>query len=146
MTIQDQVIGALCCWREARGGLPQPNAMQSILNVLHNRATKHGTDIYTEATRKLQFSSLTAHGDPELTLWPSDSDPQWVTALKLAATPLSDITGGATDYYAPRGIVTKLGKTFTTPDGTVYPFPDGWNESAVKYTCTIANQLFFSEP
>lgn len=149
MTPQDQIIGALCAWRENRGGIPQPDAMQSILNVLQNRAAKHGTDIYTEATRKLQFSSLTAPGNPELTLWPSDNDPQWVMALgmaqEIANGTLFDLTRGATDYYAPRGIVTKLGKIFTTPDGTAYPFPDGWNESAVTYTRTIGNQLFFTE-
>lgn len=102
MTIQDQVIGALCAWRENRGGGTQ--GMQSVLNVLMNRAAKRGTDAWTECTRHMQFSSITAPGDPELALWPSDSDPQWGTALGLAEAAangsLVDLTGGADLYLS----------------------------------------------
>ena len=131
MTIQDQVIGALCCWRENRGG--GVLGMQSVMNVLVNRATKRLTDVYTEATRRLQFSSMTAAGDPNLILYPSPQDPQgwsaWLEALTIAgeaaAGSLEDITEGATSYYAT---------SMTTP-----PY---WASSMTR-TVTIANQIFF---
>ena len=127
MTIQDQVIGALTMWRENRGG--GIAGMQSVLNVLMNRAAKRGTSVYAEAVRKLQFSSMTAAGDPNLILFPSDADPQWQEALSLvaqgAAGTLQDITGGATSYYA---------QSMLTP-----PY---WAES-MSQTCVIANQIFF---
>ena len=78
--------------------------MQSVLNVLTNRAKSRGTSVYTEATRKWQFSSMTAPGDPNLILYPPANDAQWQQALELAqqmaAGTLEDITGGATSYYA----------------------------------------------
>ena len=102
MTQQDKVIGALCAWRENRGG--GTAGLQSVLNVLQNRAIHRGTSIYAEATRRLQFSSMTAPGDPNLIIYPADDDPQWAMALVLAGQMadgvLQDITGGATSYYA----------------------------------------------
>lgn len=147
MTIQDQVILALTIWRENRGGQPQPQAMQSVANVIMNRSVAHNSDAFSVCTKKLQFSSISAPGDPELTLWPTDSDPQWAIALKIAeqaaAGTLTDITGGAMDYYAPQG--QKWAARFTLPDGTVIPFPDHWNQSAVAYTVTIGKQVFFRD-
>ena len=127
MTIADQFMLALTAWRENRGGgIP---GMQSVINVVCNRAAHRRTDPYTECVRPMQFSSLTAKGDPELTLWPVDNDPQWLEAITLAgqaaAGTLEDITGGATSYYA---------LTMTTP-----PY---WAASMTP-TVTIANQAFF---
>ena len=144
MTIQDEVILALTAWRENRGG--GTAGMQSVMNVILNRAAKRATDAYTECIRPMQFSSMTAHGDPELTLWPADADPQWQTALQMAQRAstgsLPDLTGGATLYYAPKGIQSSV--TFTLPDGSVIPFPSTWNENVCKYTATIADQVFFT--
>jgi spore germination cell wall hydrolase CwlJ-like protein len=145
MTIQDQVVLALTCWRENRAG--GYRGMQSVANVILNRASHRGTSVYAECTRPLQFSSLTVSGDPELHLWPLPADAQWSMAMAMAELAaqggLQDLTGGAVLYYAPRGIVTKLGKTFTLPDGTVVPFPDDWNQAVVTFTVEIANQIFF---
>jgi hypothetical protein len=103
--------------------------MQSVLNVLSNRAAARKTDVYTEAVRKWQFSSMTAPGDPNLILYPTDNDPQWLTALALAeqaaAGTLEDITGGATSYYA-----------------TSMATPPAW-ASTMTQTAVIANQIFF---
>lgn len=147
MTIQDQVILALTVWRENRGGQPQPDAMQSVANVILNRAAAHRTSVWAVCTKKLQFSSLTAPGDPELVLWPADSDPQWQMALNLATQALNgtlaDLTGGAMDYYAPKG--QKWAARITLSDGEVIPFPDSWNKNAVAYTVTIADQVFFRD-
>lgn len=127
MTPQDEVIGALCAWRENRGG--QTPGMQSVLNVLVNRATTRGTSVYAEAVRRLQFSSMTAPGDPNLILYPSPTDPEWLEALSLAsqaaAASLEDITGGATSYYS-----------------LSMKEPPYWAPSMTR-TVTIAGQIFF---
>jgi len=147
LTIQDQVIGSLCAWRENRsGGIP---GMQSVFNVLLNRAIKRQTSVYEEATRKLQFSSMTAQG-PEAILYPSAIDFQWSEALTLASQAsigqLEDLTGGATLYYAPKGLTqSQISGTFTLPDGSTIPWVRGWSQAAVTYTATIADQVFFRE-
>jgi hypothetical protein len=103
--------------------------MQSVINVLQNRVKARGTDIYTEATRRKQFSSMTAYGDPNLPLYPAPGDEQWAQALTLmyqAKTgALDDITGGATNYYA-----LSLGT------------PPYWAASMTK-TVIIEGQVFF---
>ena len=103
--------------------------MQSVINVLVNRATHRGTDVYSEAVRRLQFSSMTAAGDPNLILYPVDNDPQWVQALALTSLAskgsLEDITGGATSYYA-----------------LSMPEPPYWAASMTQ-TVTIEGQVFF---
>lgn len=130
MTIQDQVIGALTAWRECRGGGVQ--GMQSVLNVLINRAAHRKTSIYEEAVRKWQFSSMTAPGDANLVLFPTAIDPQWAEALTLMDQAshglLDDITGGATYYYSPAGM-----------PGGVAP---KW-AATMTQTVTIAGQIFF---
>jgi N-acetylmuramoyl-L-alanine amidase len=127
MTPQDIAIGALTAWRENRGGATP--GMQSVLNVLANRATSRHSSIYAEAVRKWQFSSMTAKGDPNLILFPQDSDPAWAQALNLAsqaaAGTLEDITQGATSYYA---------QSMATPPG--------WAASMTQ-TVVIAGQIFF---
>jgi Cell Wall Hydrolase len=143
-------IPALCGWRENRGGGTQ--GMQSVLNVLANRAARDHTSLYAEAIKRLQFSSMTAGGDPELVLFPIDdlygviNDPQYLQAEQMArwalAGNLPDLTAGATDYYAPLGL-----KNATTlkVNGKLVPFPSKWNSAKVVYTATVADQLFFKE-
>jgi hypothetical protein len=119
--------------------------MQSVANVILNRAANRETDAYTECVKPLQFSSLTAHGDPELTLWPANGDASWTVALELsglaAGGTLEDITGGADLYYAPAG--QHWAKRFTWLDGSEVVFPDNWNADAVIPLCSIGGQLFF---
>jgi spore germination cell wall hydrolase CwlJ-like protein len=146
MTSADLVLLALTCWRENRGG--GYVGMQSVANVVMNRVARRGTDAYTECTRPLQFSSITARGDAQLNLWPNEADDQWLQAKSIAglaaAAALPDLTGGATDYYAPAGLgPQRLGKTFTLPNGASVAFPDGWDPDAVAFTGEIAGQLFF---
>jgi hypothetical protein len=64
-------------------------------------------------------------------------------AQRASTGTLPDLTGGATLYYAPAAIQTTV--TITLPNGFAIPFPEGWNKAAVKYTATIANQVFFTE-
>jgi N-acetylmuramoyl-L-alanine amidase len=123
----DQVLLALTAWRENRGG--GLKGMQSVINVICNRAKKRNTSPYEECVRPWQFSSITAKGDPELTLWPAPSDEQFSTAQTLATlagrNELVDITGGATFYYA---LSMKT--------------PPSWAASMTK-TVEIQNQAFF---
>jgi N-acetylmuramoyl-L-alanine amidase len=102
MTPQDIAIGALCAWRENRGGGRE--GMQSVINVLVNRAAHRASSVYAEAVRPWQFSSMTATGDPNLVLFPTNTDAQFAEALALmqqaAEGSLTDITGGALYYYA----------------------------------------------
>ena len=143
MSVADQFLLALTAWRENRGG--GIAGMQSVINVICNRARRHGTTPYAECVRRLQFSSITAVGDPELILWPAQDDAQFAQAQQLvneaASGVLQDITGGAVDYYAPHAIESD--KTITLPDGRTVPFPAHWNQAAVTFTTEVANQLFF---
>jgi len=127
MTIQDQFLLALTCWRENRGG--GLTGMQSVANVILNRAAARKTSPYVECVRPWQFSSITAKGDPELTLWPATTDPQFAIALELASDAavgtLADITGYATSYYA---------LSMTTPPA--------WAAQMTK-TVEIEGQVFF---
>ena len=151
MTLEDQVVGALCSWKEARDG--GTKGMQSILNVLVNRATKNGTSVYEEALRPEQFSSMTTPGDRQLGIGPNALDAaDWkafMLALSLASQAatdsLPDITGGATLYYDPKVLAPGSTVPYTLPDGTVTVFPAHWRQAAVAYRCTIDGQFFFSE-
>jgi N-acetylmuramoyl-L-alanine amidase len=143
MTTQDLVLMALTAWREARGDGFE--AMQAVINVIVNRARHDNVSPYEECVRRLQFSSITAPGDPELGLWPAADDPQWKAANDLAQSAangtLEDLTQGAVDYYNPQGIKTEA--TITLPSGQTIPFPQGWNPAAVKYTTRIGGHVFF---
>ena len=136
---------ALCAWRENRNhGIP---GLQSIINVLHNRAMRDKTSMYHEATERLQFSSMTARGDSGTISWPTDNDPLIPVIEDMInranAGTLPDITNGATLYYAPNAIITD--KTYTLPDGSKVFFPKDWNPAAVKFEARIGDQLFFHE-
>lgn len=117
--------------------------------VIRNRVNRHSTSPMEQVVKPWAFSSITAKGDPELTLFPADSDPQWVNAQLIAANVLdgltSDITGGATLYIAPSGMAPGSTVPYTLPDGNVTVFPKTWNQAAVTYSCTIGKQLFFVE-
>lgn len=136
--IDDQFMLALVLWREARGELARtgPLAYIAVGCVLRNRSQRDKTSIYEEATNRLQFSSVTAPGDPELILWAKKKDPvdygAWVLAHQVAsgiiAGAYSDPTRGATLYYA-----------------SSIPFPADWNPAKVKQTVRVGNQLFFAE-
>jgi cell wall hydrolase len=155
MTIEDQFLLELTIWRENRGG--GITGMQSVANVILNRAKRDNTDVYDECVERLQFSSITAKNDPELILWPGkkanktwdDNDQSvWQEAqnirIQAVAGTLQDITNGATLYYAPNSI-TGHEQVFTLPSGQEIPWPKGWDQAKVKYEALIADQVFFQE-
>lgn len=140
---------ATVAWKENRqGGVP---GMQSIINVVLNRAAKSGKSIEAIILAPSQFSSMSVKSDPEYGLDPigcvGPDARSWVEAQELAALArdgwLHDLTGGATLYYNPDGI--KSSATYRLPSGVVVKWPSSWRQSNVRYTCTIANHLFFVE-
>ena len=126
-------IPALCAWRECRsGGLV---GMQSVINVLQNRATKYKTDLYIETTKAKQFTSISppnnmTAANSEANVWPTEEDTLYPSAEVMINEAINgnlpDITGGAVLYYA---------QTMNTP-------PD-WDFNELVHTATIAGQLFF---
>jgi hypothetical protein len=137
MTQLEFTTPALCAWREARnGGTP---GMQSVINVLSNRAKHNNTTLYIEATKYEQFTSIAPPAgmtaqQSEANLWPTKINSyEWslyLTAEDLVSLAMSetlpDITGGATMYYA---------ESMTEPPK--------WDWFKLQYTVTIANQKFF---
>jgi spore germination cell wall hydrolase CwlJ-like protein len=143
MRMQDVFMLALTMWRENRGHGRE--GMQSVANVILNRAAKHSATVYAECVRPMQFSSITARGDAALTVWPGEGDVAWPVALELAQAAsdgqLEDITNGALYYYAPAAI--KSTKSYTWLDGSVVPFPANWDAVTLRPLCSIGGQLFF---
>ena len=88
--ITDTFYLALLIWREARGASrPAKIAVaQSVLNRVHHPKW-WGRDLSEVATKKWQYSSLAAPGDPQLIIWPLASDASWQEALDVADLVLS---------------------------------------------------------
>ena len=61
--------------------------------------------------------------------------------MLVAMDPLADITGGATDYYAPGGLTAT--QPYTLPSGQTTVAPRAWNMSTLTFTVEVAGQLFF---
>jgi hypothetical protein len=91
-------ILALTLWREGRG--VSLAARSGIASVIRNRAQKR-SDRNTAAAciAPMQFSGMTAPGDPNLVKWPSEFDPQWAECVSIAQTSGIDRTGGAIFYF-----------------------------------------------
>jgi len=130
MNCTDEFMTALCIWREARG--VEGDGMIAVGCVIRNRARKHETTFYQEVVKSLQFSSITAKGDPQLTNFPKETDSQFISAQhitsQLQTLDYADITGGATLYY----------------DDSI-EFPSTWNRNAVVPTVKIGRLNFYKE-
>jgi hypothetical protein len=83
--MSDLVLLALVVWREARGEsrLAKVAVAMSILNRV-DRPSWWGNTISTVVGRRLQYSSMTCPGDPQLVKWPINTDPSYVECLKVA--------------------------------------------------------------
>lgn len=127
MTELDIVSMALCAWKENRSHGKQ--GMQSVINVIVNRAADRNQSPYAVVYAPLQFSSMSYQHDPQLLLQPAEDDEEWVTAKYLAQSAsmnmLPDITQGATNYYA-----------------TSMPMPPQW-AAKMKFTVAIGDQRFY---
>jgi hypothetical protein len=123
----DLFMIALTAWRENRGGGEE--GMQSVMNTIVNRARIHAQSFYEVCTQHDQYSSVTYPTDPETAIYAVKTDPQWIIAKTLAVQAgvgtLTDITDGATSYYA-----LSMKK------------PPYWAASMTK-TVTLFGQVFF---
>jgi len=127
-------IVARTAWGENRGGGSE--GMQSVINVVQNRAAKGGwwgSTMLAVCLFPNQFDCWIADNNPtsdyHATLNVTIADPDFAVALNLASRAvmgtLPDITGGATMYYA---------KSMAAP-----PY---WAATAT-FTREIAGQLFY---
>ena len=98
----DVWAAALCAWREARG--EGRDGIRGVLHVIANRAKLWNKSWAQVVYQRLQFSSMTYPGDPQLTLVPHVPDPAFVDCYELAALINAggdfDLTQGATHYFA----------------------------------------------
>lgn len=113
--IKDTEIVAATLIGEA-GGEEDKDAMKAVLNVLQNRAKIKETTPARESLRPKQFSmwNEATSGVKVRTDFSQSKINQvinkhrghkkWNEALKLASTTPKDVTGGATHYYAPKGV------------------------------------------
>ena len=126
-----RVMLALTAWREARGEPDPHTSMRAVMHVIANRVRAGQGDWDHVITKKWQFSSMTATGDPELVLWPDSPDTQFEDAMNTAELVLDgtygDITGGATFYFNPN---------IVKPD---------W-ASHFEKTCSIGHHDFYCDP
>jgi spore germination cell wall hydrolase CwlJ-like protein len=109
MNTQDTYLWSLCIWREARNSQA---GMLAVAWVLWNRlqAGKWGKTMTDVVTERLQFSSMTALGDPETVVWPNSHQSPgdlaaWQYALSCPALVIGsgqsqDPTSGACFYFA----------------------------------------------
>lgn len=97
-------IAAFCAWREASG--EGSDGLRGVLHVIKNRALKHRRSWAQIVFQYLQFSSMTAPGDPQIKSGrvPTDPDVTFVLAVAIATDVFNgvdpDITNGATNYFA----------------------------------------------
>lgn len=117
MTPADYTLTAICLYREARG--EGNTGMTAVACVIRNRVQQRHSTPYAIVTAKWQFSSLTDPHDPQLAIWPAETDAAWQQAQLIAGNVLNgdtqDITQGATMYY----------------DDSI-PFPKSWNLAVLK--------------
>lgn len=145
MSHADYFMMALCLWREARGeGRPGQVAVGC---VVRNRTLRNHSTFYEEVVKPWQFSSITAKGDPQLSLYPLPMDAQWQQCSTLAQSivngEVQDVTGGATLYWNPKAI--DPGKTFVTLAGQTVRFPKTWDADKVQETVQIGAHIFLRE-
>jgi cell wall hydrolase len=103
-------LAALAIWREARGQSLQ--AMHAIWWVIQNRVMdKRWPNTVSGVVRqRLQFSSMTASGDPNLLVYPEEPAngaapaPDWVAFLNAQVAITTDLGGdpthGANHYHS----------------------------------------------
>lgn len=111
----DKWIGALCCWREARG--EGRDGQRAVLHVINNRAVAANKSWAQIVYARLQFSSMTYPQDPQLTNVPVQPDAQFVACYLIADSIMAgtdpDLTGGATHYYAANISMPEWAKSMT---------------------------------
>ena len=135
----DLVMVALTIYREAAA---EPyDGKRAVASVMRNRWEHPGWWGKTPAgvvTARLQFSAMTAPGDPNLVKWPKPEEQAWKDSLEIATCAvlgvLGDDTKGATHYLNPKSLA-KLPEWARDADN-----PTMVDES--KVTTRIGNHVF----
>jgi N-acetylmuramoyl-L-alanine amidase len=119
---KNKFLTALTIWKEARGE-PRIGKL-GVYHVIMNRVKdKRWPNTPSEVClQRLQFSCWNSN-DPNVKLFPSETDPAWIECCEIVEKPDLDPTFGSTHYH------TKA----------VQPV---WSKN-VKPTVTIGNHLFF---
>lgn len=116
----DVTLLRILLWREARGEVIQhPDELIAIGYTVIDRVKKPswwGHDVLSVISKKWQYSSLTAPGDPNLVSWPTSDDVTWAKCGDIAYSvytgAVPNPTQGADSYYA----VTIAAPKWATPD------------------------------
>jgi len=110
MSEYDKWLASLCLWREARScsAATLTCIWWVILNRMNDAQRRWPRTISGVIAQHLQFSSMTAKGDPNIVAWPTEPTPPqqagadwiaWLTCQAVAECPLgTDPTNGANFY------------------------------------------------
>lgn len=133
MTDQDTYLWSLCIWREARNSQV---GMLAVAWVMWNRLqTKRWGETMTDVvTDRLQFSSMTALGDPETVLWPNSHCTPGDLAAWQYAQSCPDLVGTAGQSQDPTN-----GSTFYFANSIAKP---SWADT-MALMATIGDQQFY---
>jgi spore germination cell wall hydrolase CwlJ-like protein len=95
----EQVLTALCIWREARGCSEE--AQIGVYHVIANRVADHRwPNTFSGVVQQpLQFSSFNA-GDPNASKIPTNTDVAFAQCCAIVDAPGDDPTGSANHYHS----------------------------------------------
>ena len=135
MSQQDSYLWSLCTWREARNSQA---GMLAVAWVMWNRlqSGKWGKTMTDVVTARLQFSSMTALGDPMTILWPNSHLSPGDAAAWQYAVLCPDLVATAGQSQDPTN-----GSTFYFANSIAKP---SWADS-MTLTATIGDQEFYRE-
>jgi hypothetical protein len=125
---QDQWMGALCLWREARGCTHESRlgVYWVLLNRVRDPRRRWPGNLTDVVLEPKQFSSFNV-GDPNSVKFPNSTDVAFEACCEIAQSPgVSDPTIGATNYHS-------------IPEGKPLP---AWADPA-KLTITIGPFKFY---
>jgi N-acetylmuramoyl-L-alanine amidase len=98
------VLLALVIWREARG--EGPLCMTAVACSIRNRVSRPGwwgKDYISVISKKWQYSSMSAPGDPQLIIYPQIGDAAFDKALEIADQVINEVVKnpvpGADSFY-----------------------------------------------
>ena len=100
----DIIFLALTVWREARGE-PYVAKLAVAYSILERVAHPKwwGSDVMSVVSKRLQYSSMTHAGDPNLIVWPQASDPSWsdsvISAIAATIKGAPNPVTGADSYF-----------------------------------------------
>lgn len=141
----DYAAVEICVWREAQG---EGRVGQiAVAWAIKNRSIRYNLTPYEVVTKKWQFSSMTAPGDPNLGKFGLVLDPTWqqcqIIADGVLDGTISDPVNGSTLYYNPLAIETTA--SLKLPEDRDIPFPQNWNVSKVEFVAQIGKHYFLKE-